>query len=284
MPDAMSRNSKLKLLMRRAAGLALVLALMGLMFGGAALSQAAPEIEKANEDEGYDRPTSYLKIRFSNPKPEGNAAKNAEVKLKTRVFLLDVSAGMAKPLKAADGAESENAEKKEGKEEKAPEITRLNHMIAQMERSLDSLARRKDPRLRFNIVTYGSVQDFAKGGEMQAATAENAKRAKEWLGELKADGEADMYAMLNECFEQEPDSATLIVGSLPAKPANLGEAEAAEFKKHDSAGEYLLEQVKRWRRAGKKTTLDITGVGLTEDEKTYYRRLAEAAGGTYLDA
>jgi hypothetical protein len=31
-------------------------------------------------------------------------------------------------------------------------------------------------------------------------------------------------------------------------------------------------------------TLDITGVGLSSDEKEFYKRLADAAGGTYLDA
>jgi hypothetical protein len=227
-----------------------------------------PEAEKPPARDGHDRPTTYPKIRFGKkPQPE-EGAKEAEVedtKLKARVYLLDISDAMTKRINV----------------EGAAETTRLAHMVAQMERSLDALAKRKDPRLRFNIVTYGSVQDFADGGELQAATEENAKRAKEWLGKLEAKGESDIYTMLSECFEQEPESATMIVGGMPGAPAGVDEA---ELKKHKNAGEYVLEQVKVWRKDGKTTTLDITGVGLSADEKEYYKRLADAAGGTYLDA
>ena len=164
------------------------------------------------------------------------------------------------------------------------ETTRLEHMISQMESSLDYLVNRKDPRLRFNIVTFGSVQDFAKGGELQAATLENSKAAKKWLKNLNAGGDSDIYNLLKECFEQEPDSATMLVGGMPGKPAGLSDADEAELKKHKDAGEFVIAKVKEWRKDGKKTTLDITGIGLSKEEREYFKRLAEAAGGTYLDA
>ncbi|MCB9893867.1 MAG: hypothetical protein H6839_05440 [Planctomycetes bacterium] len=219
--------------------------------------------------DGHDRPTTYPKIKFGGKKSgDGDEPKAADSKLKIRVYLLDISNAMAKSITVDESRET----------------TRLEHMVAQMERSLDALAKRKDPRLRFNIVTFGSVQDFAAGDEPQAATEENAKRAKEWLKKLEAKGDADIYTMLSECFEQEPESATMIVGGMPGKPAKLDKELQALFDKEENAGEFLIKQVKEWRTAGKKTTLDITGVGLSADEKAYYKRLAEAAGGTYLDA
>jgi hypothetical protein len=254
--------------------LALPLLLLGL-FAWPSLAQE--EAEKTGETteadnpparDGHDRPTSYPKIRFgkkARPAEGAGEPKVEDTKLKARVYLLDVSDVMAKTI-TVDGTR---------------QTTRLEHMVAQMERSLDALAKRKDPRLRFNIVTFGTVQDFADGGELQAATEENAKRAKEWLKKLEAKGESDIYTMLSECFEQEPESATMIVGGMPSAPAGVDEA---ELKKHKNAGEYVLEQVKLWRKDGKETTLDITGVGLSADEKDYYKRLADAAGGTYLDA
>lgn len=219
--------------------------------------------------DGHDRPTTYPKIKFGSKKSEGNEQPKVEdTKLKTRVYLLDISNSMSKSITVDDSRET----------------TRLDHMIAQMERSLDALAKRKDPRLRFNIVTFGSVQDFAEGGELQAATEDNARRAKEWLKKLEAKGESNMYNMLRECFEQQPDSATMIVGGKPGEPKDLSEELEKERKQYKDAGEFLLAQVKRWRKDGRNTTLDITGIGLSADEKEYYKRLADAAGGTYLDA
>jgi len=227
--------------------------------------------EKPPIRDGHDRPTTYPKIHFGKTKKAdaGEQEKPAVQKdLKTRVYLLDVSAVMSKSITVNDTRET----------------TRLEHMISQMESSLDYLVNRKDPRLRFNIVTFGSVQDFARGGELQAATLENSKAAKKWLKDLKAGGDSDIYNLLKECFEQEPNSATMLVGGMPGKPAGLGDADEAELKKHKNAGEFVIAKVKEWRKAGKKTTLDITGIGLSKDEREYFKRLAEAAGGTYLDA
>ena len=224
------------------------------------------DVSKKPERDGHDRPTSYPKIKFGSKKGGDEKEDAAEKKLKTRVYLLDISAAMAKSITIEDTRES----------------TRLEHMVSQIESSLDALANRRNPNLRFNIVTFGSVQDFAGGGELQPVTADNIKRAKEWLAKLESKGDSDIYNMLRECFEQEPDSATMLVGSLPCKPENVDEE---EFKKCKDAGEFLIAKVKDWREDDeRKTTLDITGVGLTDDEKAYYRRLAEAAGGTYLDA
>lgn len=224
------------------------------------------DVSKKPERDGHDRPTSYPKIRFGAKKGDDGKEDPGEKKLKTRVYLLDVSASMAKSITIEDTRET----------------TRLEHMVSQIKSSLDALANRRNPNLRFNIVTFGSVQDFAGGGDLQPVTGENVKRAKEWLEKLESKGESDIYTMLKECFEQEPDSATMLVGSLPTKPDKVDEE---EFKKHKDAGEFLIAMVKVWRdNDGRKTTLDITGVGLSDDEKAYYRRLAEAAGGTYLDA
>lgn len=254
--------------------LALTLLLLGLFAfqvpsGAQEKTGEGADVERVDDpQDGHDRPTTYPKIRFGKkPAPkEGEVAGKAEgPKLKARVYLLDTSDAMAKKVNV----------------EGAAETTRLAQMVAQMEGSLDALAKRKDPRLRFNIVTFGTVKDFADGGELQAATEENTKRAKEWLAKLEAKGEADIYTMLSECFEQAPESATMIIGGMPGAPAGV---EEAELKKHKNAGEYVLEQVKTWRKDGKTTTLDITGVGLSADEKEYFKRLADAAGGTYLDA
>jgi hypothetical protein len=273
MPD---RMQSLKL---PACSLRFVLAVL-LMAGWCAVAGAQdkpdgaqkPEIQDVTprpENDGHDRPTTYPKIRFTNKgggKPAGEGVEAAAKKLKTRVYLLDVSASMSKSITIDSTRES----------------TRLEHMVSQMESSLDSLANRRDPNLRFNMVTFGTVQDFAGGGELQPVTVETVRRAKEWLGKLEAEGDSDIYSMLKECFKQDPGTATLLVGSLPSKPEGVDEK---EYKKYKDAGEYLIARVKVWRgEEGKTTTLDITGIGLSEDEKAYYRKLAEAAGGTYLDA
>jgi hypothetical protein len=224
-------------------------------------------LEKQPMRDGHDRPTTYPKIHFGKiESTKGEKQKPAADKnLKTRVYLLDVSAVMSKSITVDDTRET----------------TRLEHMVSQMESSLKYLKNRKDPRLRFNIVTFGSVQDFASGGELQAVTPANVKAARKWLKKLKAGGDTDIYDLLKECFEQEPDSATMLVGGMPSKPSGVDEK---KFKKYKTPGEFVIAQVKSWRKAGKKTTLDITGVGLSQSEREYYKRLAEAAGGTYLDA
>lgn len=232
-------------------------------------SESETEVEnKTKTQDGHDRPTSYPKIRFTRKAAvEGKGeAKVDEQKLKTRVYLVDVSSAMSTKITVGQ-----------------TETTRLEVMVAQMSSSLDALARRKDPRLRFNIITFGTVKDFAEGAEPAVADEANARRAKEWLTKLTSGGEADIFEMLKECFEQAPESATMIIGAMPATPAGLDEAQKKELANHKNAGEYLLEQVKLWRK-DKATTLDITGVALSAEEKEFYKRLAEAAGGTYLDA
>jgi hypothetical protein len=273
MPETMRDSLKLRCLGRLALACCLLLPAAALCFAQETGKTEQPAAEGPAVQDGHDRPTSYPKIKFGGKKAEGKGGgdeqpKPEDTKLKTRVYLLDISNAMSKSITVDD----------------ARETTRLEHMVAQMERSLDALAKRKDPRLRFNIITFGSVQDFASGGELQAATDDNARRAKEWLKKLEAKGDTDLYNMLRECFEQEPDSATMLVGSMPGEPEGLSEELDLERKRYKNAGEFLLAQVKKWRTAGKKTTLDITGVGLSADEKEYYKRLADAAGGTYLDA
>lgn len=241
------------------------------MAAGAAAQADSPDTEPPVKDvtqrperDGHDRPTTYPKIRFRSKTDDGEEQEKR--KLKTRVYLLDVSASMSKSITIEDSRET----------------TRLEHMVSQIKSSLDALSNRRNPNMRFNLVTFGSVADFASGGEPQPVTAENVKRAKEWLDKLESKGDSDIYTMLAECYGQEPDSATMLVGSMPVKPADVDED---EFKKYKDAGEFLIAKVKGWRdQDGRKTTLDITGIGLSDDEKAYYRRLAEAAGGTYLDA
>lgn len=222
-----------------------------------------PVIESAPGSDGdtHDRPGGYPQIRFGG-KRGGEEGEGAD--WKSRVYLLDVSDAMARSV-----------------DDDNPETTRLDHMIKRIEGSLDAMTDRGDPDLRFNIVTFGEIDDFADGEELVAATPETVKRAQKWLAELKAGGTSDMYGMLKECFEQEPDSATMIVGARPVWPEDVSDDVKAA---HTDAGEYLLAEVKRWRRSGKSTTLDITGVGLSGEEVKYFKRLAEAAGGTYLDA
>ena len=141
--------------------------------GGADAEKPTATNTNAPVRDGHDRPTTYPKIKFGGKKTDdGTEPAPGDAKLKVRVYLLDISNTMAKSITVDESRET----------------TRIEHMVAQMERSLDALAKRRDPRLRFNIVTFGSVQDFAEGEEPQAATDENAKRAKDWLAKLEAKG------------------------------------------------------------------------------------------------
>ena len=265
MSNLMNLSTRIKYAWRLSVASVLLLCVAG--FASAQKDDEQPVIKDASskpERDGHDRPTSYPKIKFG-AKTGDDKDDAVDKKLKTRVYLLDASESMAE--KVVVGEE---------------EVTRLEHMVSQIKRSLDALSKRRNPNLRFNIVTFGSVQDFADEGELQPVTADSVKRAKEWLEKLESKGQSDIYAMLSECFEQEPDSATMLVGSLPTKPAEVDEK---EYEKYKDAGEFLIAKVKGWRGDdGRKTTLDITGVGLSDDERAYYKRLAEAAGGTYLDA
>lgn len=71
---------------------------------------------------------------------------------------------------------------------------------------------------------------------------------------------------------------------MPGTPATLDKQALDKLlEKHKTVGEIIVQQLKDFRTAGKKTTLDIVGIGLTRTEKEYYRRLAEAGGGAYID-
>ncbi len=260
--------------MRVAAIYRLVLASLCLFAGTwGVLAQDAPEKPaKPEKTDGYDRPTTYPKIRFGSKKKEGGeqgAAENGEApkNTKSRVYLLDLSDAMAASITI----------------EGSKETTRIEHMRSLVGRALEDLAKQPDARngvLSFNLVTFGSVQDFAKGGDPMKANAENTGKAKEWLKDLVAKGQPDLHALLSECFKQEPDSAALLVGSMPGKPADVSEE---ELKKFESVGDFIVDVVKRQRAAGKKTTLDVFGVGLSREQREFYEKLAKAGGGNYVD-
>lgn len=244
----------------------LVACLCLLLGAASALAQESGGENKPPKDrDGYDRPTTYPKISFGGKKKEGAEGVEGEAaaaKNKSRVFLLDISDSMAASI-TIDGTR---------------ETTRMEHMREVMGRTLDNLAKKRN--LDFNIVTFGSVKDFANGGDLVQTSAETTFKAKEWLKKLESKGSPDLHALLAECYKQEPDTAAMLVGSMPAKPAGVDEE---VLKKFESVGEYIIDEVKNKRTAGKKTTLDIIGIGLGRDEKAYYRRLAEAGGGTYID-
>lgn len=215
---------------------------------------------------GHDRPTSYPRIQIGGGtgaevrNPAGDTRK-----LTTRAYLLDVSAAMAETMQLGQG-------------ERATKVTRLSHMVSTMERALDTLAKRRD--VQFNLVSFGSVADLAGGAEPLAVTPEAIQKARDWLAKLEAKGTPDVYTLLKEVYEQAPESASMLVGSMPGKPAGVSDEVLA---KHASHAEYVLACVQEWRAAGKATTLDITGIGLDESAREFYKKLAAAAGGTYLD-
>ena len=232
---------------------------------------------KPNRNDGYDRPTAYPKINFGSRKTDGDKPKGddegndndkekAKVPTKARVYLLDLSDAMAASVTID-----------------TREVTRIEHLRTLVTRALDDLAKHPDAQrgdLGFNLVTFGTVSDFAKGGELKVADAKNTGSAKDWVKDLVAKGSADLHAILSECFKQEPESAALIVGSLPGKPKSATEE---DLKKFESVEDFIVDDVKRQRQAGKKTTLDVIGVGLGAAEKKFYERLAKAGGGNYVD-
>jgi hypothetical protein len=251
-------------------------ALVGMiLFAGSVLAVAQdapkPDTPKPDRNDGYDRPTAYPRINFGKrkvegDKPAGEGADKAAVRAKARVYLLDLSDAMAASVTID-----------------TREVTRIEHMRTLVTRALDDLAKHPDARrgdLSFNLVTFGVVMDFAKGGELKLANAENTGSAKDWVKNLEAKGSPDLHAILSECFKQEPESAALIVGSLPGKPQTAAEE---DVKKFESVEDFIVDEVRRQRQAGKKTTLDVIGVGLGAAEKKFYERLAKAGGGNYVD-
>lgn len=226
-----------------------------------------PDAQKV--DDGHDRPTTYPRIRIGGTRPEGVGQDGADPakaagKVKVRAYLLDVSDAMAASITVGN----------------SEEMTRLERMVSEMGKSLTRMAERPGST-RFNIVTFGSIQDLAAGGEPWVANADNARKAKDWLKKLEAKGTGDLFALLKALFDQKPESATMMVGSMPGKPAGVSEEELKAYK---DVPEFVLAKVKEWRKAGNTTSLDITGIGLGQAERDFYKRLAEAVEGTYLDA
>jgi hypothetical protein len=258
------------------------MAVLALLLGAWTVAAQDPPKPKENDTkkpavqnkDGYDRPTSYPKIRFGNkPKPkDGDAsagkadAEKPKAKGRSRVYLLDVSDSMAASITINN----------------ATETTRIDHLRTLITRSLEELAKRPEAKrgeLRFNLITFGDVQDFAAGGDLLEASADNTANAKEWVKGLTSKGRPNLLAMLDECYAQEPEEATMFVGSAPGKPANVSDE---ELKKFETPGDYIIDAVAK-KRAGKKTTLDIVGVGLSRDDTEFYKRLAKTVGGTYID-
>jgi hypothetical protein len=211
---------------------------------------------------GYDRPLPYPRIRFS-PRREGDAEprQGEVVNARSRVYLLDVSEVMSASITI----------------DNTTETTRLEHMFSLVERSLEALARRRG--MHFNLITFGTTMDLAAGGNMLESSPDSTERAVKWLRELEVGGSTDIHAMLKALFEQQPDSATMLVGGMPVKPADVSDEVLAEY---ENLSEFLIAEVRRWR-ADSGTTLDITGVGLDALARAFYRRLAQAGGGTYMD-
>jgi hypothetical protein len=238
--------------------------------GGQEDAPPPPPPERESEDphavpdrpSGYDRPLPYPRIRFSPRREEDEEPRQGEVvNTRSRVYLLDVSEAMSASITI----------------DNTTETTRLEHMSSLVERSLEALSRRRG--LHFNLITFGTPKDLAEGGNMLEAGPESTQRAVQWLRNLEVGGSTDIYGMLKSLFDQRPDSATMLVGSMPARPADVDDAVLAE---HDSVQDFLVAEVERWR-AGGGTSLDITGIGLDAQGRAFYRRLAQAGGGTYMD-
>lgn len=220
---------------------------------------AAKKVNKS--EDGYDRPTTYPRIRFK-AKPDDKSNPKDATKTRTRVYLLDVSNAMNASVSTKEGRET----------------TRLARMTKQMKATLDSLAKRGNTR--FNFVTFGSVQDLTGGKDPWLATDDNVKAAKKWLDDLVAEGDTDIFPLLKELFDQDPGSAYMVVGGAPSDPDGVSKK---ELNKAGGTEAYILAKVKAWRKSGKSTNIDISGIDLGKDERAFYKKLARAAGGTYLD-
>lgn len=205
-----------------------------------------------------DRPSTYPRIVIKDP-------GGAERRLSVRAYLLDFSAAMNEQVESG------------GKK-----VSRLSLMRTGVKESLDLMLRdRRD--LLFNLSVYGgTMSDMAGKAVPFSPNADSIKQAKDWLDERKAEGGADLYAMLKDVFESDADEARLFVGSLPSRPADASEKELAKDAKADAIQDFIVEAVTAWRKAGKKTRLDIVGYGLSEDAKAFYKRLAKAGGGAFL--
>jgi len=229
-------------------------------------SQPAPdktEPKPADNGDGYDRPTKYPRIRFKGENIEKVATPDGGSKdVKSRAYLIDLSAAMTASSTLSDGTET----------------TRLARLKSIMTQALESIAKSRD--MVFNIGSFGTESVFADDKSPVAVTSDVIDRAKKWIDELAASGDSDLYPLLFALYEQAPTSATLLVGSDPIKPADVSDAAIAAA---GTLQDYLVKFVEECRKAGKKTTLDIVGIDLSDTQREFYRRLAKAGGGVYLD-
>lgn len=218
--------------------------------------------KEGTNEEGHDRPTPYPRIRFKPDRIEKvDTPEGGKKEISSRAYLLDLSDAMTATEALEDGTA----------------VSRLDLAKAKMKQALDELSKRRD--LVFNIVTYGSVADFADSKQPVAIDADMIEKAKKWVDGLQAGGKSDLYNLLKVLFEQEPTSAQLLVGSDASAPAGI---DPAEVERAGGIQEFVLAAVKLWRQK-KKTRLDIVGIALNETQREFYRKLAQASGGLYLD-
>ncbi len=213
-------------------------------------------------DDGHDRPTPYPRIRFKRDKIEKVETPDGTQKdVTSRAYLLDLSDDMIATETLADGTVT----------------TRLEIAKSKLKQALDELSKRRDTV--FNIASFGNVADLAENKQPVAVSPDIIERAKKWVDERTASGKSDIYNLLKAVFEQEPNAAQLLVGSDPINPAGV---EAKDVEAAGGLQEYLIAAIKEWRKT-KKTRLDIVGISLSETQREFYRKLAGAGGGTYLD-
>lgn len=218
--------------------------------------------EGTPREDGHDRPTPYPRIRFKPDKIEKvDTPDGGKKDIVSRAYLIDLSDDMTATETLEDGTVT----------------SRLELAKSKLKQALDELSKRRDAV--FNIASFGSVSDFADNNQPMTISAEIIEKAKKWVDERVAGGKPDLFGLLKALFEQEPTSAQMLVGSSPAAPAGV------DAKTIEAAGglqEYLIASVTQWR-GKKKTRLDIVGISLTEEQREFYRKLAQAGGGVYLD-
>lgn len=213
--------------------------------------------------EGHDRPTAYPRVRFKKDGVEKvNTPDGGSKELLTRAYLLDLSAAMTATITLSDDRV----------------VSRLERAKELLKQSLDTIAKRRD--VAFNIACFGTSDDFADRKAPVSVSADAVERAKKWVEDRVALGDSDIYGLLKVVFEQGPTSASMIVGSDPASPAGM---DAKELEQAGGVQDFIVKQVEAWRKAGSKTALDITGIGLSDTQREFYKKLAKAGGGTYLD-
>lgn len=272
--ESVSRHSKLgvwSFMWNRLTFLVWTLALLtALPVASRAQDQPKPEPETGKEStsdtpkpEGHDRPTAYPRVRFKKDGVEKvNTPDGGSKELLTRAYLLDLSAAMTATITLNDDRV----------------VSRLERAKELLKQSLDTMSKRRD--VAFNIACFGTSDDFADRKAPVSVSAESVEQAKKWVEDRVALGDSDIYGLLKVVFEQGPTSASMIVGSDPASPAGV---DAKELEQAGGAQDFIIKQVEAWRKAGSKTALDVTGIGLSDTQREFYKKLAKAGGGTYLD-